>query len=303
MEEPVAYLNGRVLPQAKLRIPAHDAGFVLGATVTDLCRTFGHRLFRFPDHLERFSLSCRYAQIQPPLSDAELSQIAEQVVAHNALLLQPEEDLALVLFATPGPIGYYAGQEGGAGDGEPTFGLHTFPLPFSRYFHLFQEGAHLVVPSIRQVPAATLDPRVKQRSRMHWWLAGQQAQTVERNAIALLMDATGHITETAAANVLLVRDRVVLSPPMDTILGGISLQTVRELCDEIGIGFQEQPFTLYDCLAAEEAMLTSTPYCLAGVSQVNGVALPWPGSIFLGLLEAWSRRVGVDIRRQIFANR
>jgi branched-chain amino acid aminotransferase len=303
MDEPVAYLNGRVLPQAKLRIPTQDAGFVLGATVSELCRTFDHRLFRFGDHLERFHQSCRYARIQPSQSDDEMMQIAEQVVAHNALLLEPQQDLALVLFATPGPIGYYAGQEGGPGDGEPTFGLHTFPLPFGRYFRLFQEGAHLVVPATRQVPAAVVDPRVKQRSRMHWWLADKEAHATEPGAFALLLDAAGHVTETASANILIVRDRVVLSPPLDTILNGISLLTVRELCAEVGIGFEERPLALYDCLAAEEAMLTSTPYCLAGVRRINGVALPWPGSIFLGLLEAWSRRVGVDIRRQIFANR
>jgi hypothetical protein len=37
---PLAYLNGRLLPQDEARLPVHDAGFVMGATVTDLCRTF-----------------------------------------------------------------------------------------------------------------------------------------------------------------------------------------------------------------------------------------------------------------------
>src|SRR5262245_15388728 len=103
MAEPLAYLNGRFLPQAEAQLPLHDAGFVLGATITDLCRTFRHRLYRFPDHLTRFRQSCRLARLAQPLGDTELGPIAERIVAANTALLTAEQDLALVMFATPGP--------------------------------------------------------------------------------------------------------------------------------------------------------------------------------------------------------
>src|SRR5438067_867239 len=109
MSEPLAYLEGRFIPQSALRLPLHDAGFVFGATVTDLCRTFHHRLFRLSDHLTRFRRSCQAAHVPQPVPDTELAAIAERLVTHNAALLKPDEDLALVLLATPGPIGYYAG--------------------------------------------------------------------------------------------------------------------------------------------------------------------------------------------------
>jgi branched-subunit amino acid aminotransferase/4-amino-4-deoxychorismate lyase len=54
MTTPLAYLNGDFRPQNEAQLPLHDAGFVWGATVTDLCRTFRHRLFRLADHLDRF---------------------------------------------------------------------------------------------------------------------------------------------------------------------------------------------------------------------------------------------------------
>src|SRR5947209_9117038 len=114
------FLNGRFVPAAEARLPFHDAGFVFGATVTDLCRTFRHQLYRWPDHLARFRHSCRYARIPQPVSDEDLTRLAEELVAHNARLLKPEKDLALVVFATPGTIGYYAGLDGGPGDGPPT---------------------------------------------------------------------------------------------------------------------------------------------------------------------------------------
>jgi branched-chain amino acid aminotransferase len=295
----LAFLNGRLIPQREACLPLNDAGFVLGATITDLCRTARHRLFRWSDHLARFQRSCQAAFLSVPWTDTEITTQAHELVARNGQLLRPEHDLALVLFATPGPIGYYLGQPGGAGDAAPTFGMHTFPLPFQRYVHLFREGARLVIPGTRHIPAVCVDPRIKQRSRLFWWLAEQEAHRLDRGATALLLDTEGHVTETAAANFLIVRGGSVLSPPRSSILGGISLQVVEELCALQGIPFEEQPLTVSDCLSADEAMLASTPYCLAGVSRINNVSLPWPGKIFLQLLQAWSEMLGFDIRGQI----
>jgi branched-chain amino acid aminotransferase len=300
---PLVYLNGRFVPQGEAHLTLHDAGFVMGATVTDLCRTFGHRLFRWPDHLARFRRCCDAVQVPQPVGDEELTAITERLIAHNAALLSPDQDLALVMFATPGPVGYYLGEPGGPGDGPPTLGMHTFPLPFPRYQHLFREGAVLVVPAVRHVPAACVDPRVKQRSRMHWWLADREVRRVQPGASALLLDADGFVTETAAANLLLVRGGAVLSPPRASILGGVSLQVTEELCRELGVPFEERPLTIADCRGADEALLTSTPYGVAGVRSLDGAALPWPGPMYRRLLDAWGRITRMDIKRQILTNR
>lgn len=301
MTEPLAYLDGRFLPQGEARLALNDAGFVWGATVTDLVRTFGHRPFRLPDHLRRFRQSCDLARVPQPLSDEKLTHIAARLVSHNAGLLRPEEELALVLFATPGPVGYYLGQPGGPGDGPPTLGLHTFPLPFARYARLFREGARLVVPATRQVPRECIDPHVKQRSRLHWWLAEQEAHQIDPGASALLLDADDFVTETAFANLLVVRGGTVLTPPRSGALAGVSLQVVEELCGQLGTPFEESPLRLADCQAADEAMLSCTSFCLAGVSRMQGTALAFPGPVFERLLRAWGERAGLDVRAQILA--
>jgi branched-subunit amino acid aminotransferase/4-amino-4-deoxychorismate lyase len=298
----LAYFGGAFVAQEAARLPLDDAGFVWGATITDLCRTIKHRLYRWPEHLARFRRSCRAANINPPLDDEQITPLAEELVAHNAALLQPDQDLALILLATPGPVGYFSGKPSGIGQAEPTFVMHTFPLPFARYRPLFQHGASLIVSSIRQIPAECIDPRIKQRSRLHWWLAQQQAQRIDPSASALLLDQSGHITETAAANFLIVRDGAVIAPPENAVLEGVSLGVLRELCGNLGIPFSEQPLTLYDCCNASEALLTSTPYCVAGVARINGVPIPWPGTIFRRLLQAWSEELGLDIQRQIEQN-
>ena len=297
---PLAYLNGRFLPQAEARLTLHDAGFVWGATVTDLCRTFAGRPFRLADHLRRFRRSCEIARVPMTADDDELTAIVDRLVSQNA---PPGGDLAVVLFATPGPIGYYLGEPGGPGDGPPTLGVHTFPLPFARYHRLVREGAVLVIPPVRHVPADCIDPRVKQRSRLSGWIAEQEARRLEPGASALLLDADGFVTETVAANFLLVSEGTVVSPPRGAILNGVSLQVVEELCRDFGIPFAEKSVTVEDCRAADEAMLAGTSCCLTGVRRVAGADLPWPGQVRRRLLYEWGRRVGVDIERQILSNR
>jgi branched-chain amino acid aminotransferase len=291
MTQPLAYCNGQFIP-APLGVSVADAGFVFGATVTDLVRTFRHKLYRFDDHLVRFRQSCELCHVPVPIGDAELQAAAERLVDHDP----SSTELALVLLATPGPIGHYACQ---AESGPPTVMMHTFPLPFHRYRKLFTDGATLIVPPTRPIPADCIDPRAKMRSRMHWWIAEQQAHDIDPNASALLVDATGHVTEAAAANFLIVKDGIVLTPPRETVLNGVSLRVVEELCRELGIPFAERPLTLVECQSADEAMLTCTSYCVAGVRRLNGVELPWPGPVWRRLLAAWSERSGVDIEAQI----
>jgi branched-subunit amino acid aminotransferase/4-amino-4-deoxychorismate lyase len=288
---PLVYLNGQLLPEPDARLSLHDAGFMMGATVTDRCRTFRHRLDRWPDHLARFRSSCRATGIFPTVAEEDLIRAAEQLVAHNAALLPPKQDLFLIVFATPGP----------GSDAGPTLGLHTSPLPFACYRRWFAQGVTLITPTMRQVPAVCVDPRIKHRSRMHWWLAQQEVQRTDPDAQALLCDTAGHLCETAAANFLLVRSGTVLSPPRETILEGVSLRVVEELCRDLGIPFAERDLSVYDAVTADEALLCSTGFCLAGVSRFNRALLPWPGPIYQRLLTEWGRRVGVDIAGQILA--
>ncbi len=299
----LAYLDGNFLAQSDARLRLNDAGFVMGATVTDLARTFRFRLFRWADHLLRFRQSCDAAHIPLSVSDEQLTAIAERLVEHNKTLIGPGADFGVVVFATPGIIGYYLGEAGGVGDAPPTVGMHTFPLPFARYRRLFEDGATLAIPTVRHVPAASVDRAIKQRSRMHWWLADREVHARKPTASALLLDERGHVTETAAANFLLVKGGVILSPPSSDILGGVSLQVTREIGASLGIGFVERPLTVVDSFAADEALLTSTPYGLAPVRQLDDHVYPAPGPVAQLLMAEWDKVAGLPIGRQILANR
>jgi branched-chain amino acid aminotransferase len=296
-------MDGRFIPRDEARLAIHDAGLVFGAAVTDFCRTFRHRLFRWSDHLARFRRDCSVCFIPLQPNDAELTSAACELVAHNAALLAPEQELALVSFATPGPLGLYAGEPGA--DGPPTVCLHTFPLPFSRYTRFFSEGLRLECVGRHDADDDDLaPPRVKHRSRLHWWRADQLARRAALTSpapgarLALLQDRAGFVTETAVGNLLVVRDGRVLTPG-SRALEGISVRVVEELCTSLGIPFaRDESLTLEGCRQSSEAMLCGSAFCLAGVRWIDGHELPWPGPVTARLLAAWGDQVGIDIAGQ-----
>ncbi len=300
MEEPVVWIRGGFRPASEAYVSIFDFGIVLGATVTDLFRTFRHEPYRLEEHVRRFHESCKYARIAPPLSPEAMVKTARELVARNAALIDADGDLAVVFFITPGENPVYAGSAGGSARREPTLCIHSFPLPFELWRDLFVRGVHLVAPSTRHVPPQCVDPKVKNRSRLHWWIAEQEAKLVDPAAVPVLLDLDGNLTETAGANLLLVKNGTVLSPAPRNILLGVSRGVVREICGRVGIPFAERDLQLHDLVTADEAFLATTPYCMAPVTRVNGIGMgSATGPVFERILAEWSSEAGLDVRAQV----
>jgi branched-subunit amino acid aminotransferase/4-amino-4-deoxychorismate lyase len=297
MAEPWVFINRRWLPAAAAGVPLDDAGFVLGTTVSEQLRTFGGKLFRLPEHLARLQQSLATVGVAPPLDQDELTAAAREIVARNHPLLEPQDDLGLSLFVTPGPYRPYAyGRRG-----EPLVCLHTYPLPFWLWAEKYQHGESLVVTEVTQVPASCWPRSLKCRSRMHYYLAERRAAAMEPGSRALLLDEDGFVTEAATANVLVYRrDEGLLSPPRRKILPGISLAATCELAARIGLPVEERDLTPADLATADELFLTSTPLCIVPVVRFGDqpVGLGVPGPVFHKLLAAWNALVGLDIVAQ-----
>lgn len=298
--EPIAFLNGQMLPARAARLPVSDAGIVLGATVTEMIRTFRGRPFRLDEHLARFERSLRYVRFETGLSAGRWREVIAELVAHNFRLMDPADDLGIVLFVTAGDLPMYAGIRG-VRPAAPTVCAHTFPLPWEVWSDTLQCGLHLVTPTIRHVPPQCLNPNMKCRSRMHYFLADQEARLVDPAAAALLLDLDGNVCETSNANFLIVERGTIVSPTLRNTLPGISRDVVVELAGKLGIAFIERDFQVFHVVNAEEAFVASTPICMLPVTRINGQPIGdgKPGRVFGRLLEAWSDLVGLDIAGQI----
>ncbi len=320
----ILYLNGRFLPASQAALPLTDAGFIWGATVTDRLRTFRQKLFRLDDHLQRFRSSCERAFIPQPLSDDQLASIAGELIAATARQLGPDAELSLVIFATPGDAA-----------GNPTLGMQANPLNVEKYARLFADGA-LLEPVVGPIG---IDPAIKHRSRLAWWIAEQQLRwrhgadsTIE--PLLTSGEPDHFVRETPTANFLAVVDGALTSPPRSTILGGVSLRVIEELSASIGIPLIEREISLDEVIAsADECLLANTSFCVAPVGRIaganrdrewqTGMFAPsgnhdsnrWvspsgagqadhiDNPIFRRLIMSWSDLVGVDILRQFHRNR
>ena len=301
MNEPLVYLSGQLKPASQAHLAIYDAGVVLGATVTEMTRTFHRRLFRLDDHLDRLFRSLRYVRIEIGMTKQELAAVSLELANYNAALLEDGRELGLIHFVTPGEYQVYAGSAGQSVRTTPTICVHTFPLPFELWAERMRCGAHVVTPSIRHVPPQCYDPKMKYRSRMHYYLADKEAQLADPGAIALLLDLDGNVTETSGANFLIVERGTIVSPTLRNTLPGISRATVIELAAKLGIPFVECDVQVYSVINADEAFLASTPFCLMPVTRINGVPIAdgHPGPIWRRLLDAWNELVGLDIYAQI----
>ena len=299
--EPIAYLNGQFVPITEAKVSIFDLGLVQAVSVTDMIRTFGHKPFRLDEHIARLLRSLKVVGIDCGLSHDELHRLTLEVVEHNTQLVPESHDLGIVLFTTAGTNLTYVGAAGMNEAMNPTVCIHTFPLPFELWAQKFETGQHLVTPSIRHIPPDCIDPKIKMRSRMHWYLADRQAKLVDPAAGSLLLDHNGNITETSSANFFIVTGGEIRTPGNAGTLGGLSQQTVAELAEKIGVRCVSTALQPYDVTTANEAFTTSTPYCLLPVTRYNGqpIGNGKPGPIFAKIVAAWNELVGLDIIDQM----
>jgi branched-chain amino acid aminotransferase len=298
--EPIAILNGRVLPVSQAAMSVFDLGFVHGAAVGDMIRTFRHVPFRLDDHLARLRTGIDALGIDAAPTDNEYRDAVREVVKHNAALISQDGDLGIIVFATAGWNPSYLA----ATDivvPTCTWGVHTFPLPFGLVSEKMRHGQHLVIPPVKHIPAECLDGRIKWRNRVQWFLADRAARKIDPAASALLVDFNGHVTETSTANFFIVRDGRLLTPRPENALDGISRRVVFELAAELGIRCEFADIAPEDAATAEEAFTSSTSVCLMPVATINGrrIGGETPGPVYRRLMEAWNRLVGLDVVGQI----
>jgi branched-subunit amino acid aminotransferase/4-amino-4-deoxychorismate lyase len=255
-------------------------------------------------HLRRLFASLDVVGIDPGISQDDFAAIGNELLARNRKRLDPDDDMGLAMFVTPGAYPTFAPPDAAG----PTVCLHTYPVPFHRFAHLYAQGDALAVPAVRQVPAECWPRKLKCRSRMHYYLADRQARQIDPASRALLLDEHGHVTEATTASLLIVEPGPVLvSPRHENILPGISVGVVAELAGQLAIPFVERDLKPADVAAADEVLLAGTTPCVLPVVRFDGlpVAAGLPGEVFRRLLAAWSEMVGVDIlaQAQRFAER
>jgi branched-chain amino acid aminotransferase len=287
-----AYHNGKWGDVSRLAIPLEDVGFQLGVTVVERLRTFAGEPFELEGHIRRLQRSLEIVGWDAARISAEVQGAVAEVMDRNRELVSPGDDWAIQVLVTPGRT---------AAAERPAVCVYGFPLDFYRFAKSYESGVPLCITDIRQTPANCWPPELKCRSRMHYYLADQEAARRYPGSRAVLLDQQGFIGEASTANVVCwFKDRGLVMPKQEGVLPGISQAFLFGLADELGIQRREADITPAEFAAADEVFLTSTSVCLLPVVRVDDAPIGdgHPGPMFGKLLAAWSERVGVDVAAQ-----
>ena len=297
----VVYINGRYVPEAEAAISIYDSALMFGDMVFEMTRSFNRKQFKLREHLERLYCSIKMLRIPLLTTIDELEALVGEVIKKNAPFIDQDDEERVMINVSRGPLSFYQSIVGR--DAGPLLVIAVFPLslPMAAVAYLYDEGVHAVVPSQRAIPAELLEPKMKNRCRLHYVMANLQVALVDDpNAWALLLDPDGFVTEGTGSNFFVVSGGELWTPEPRNVLRGISRAYAMELGEQLGIPVREKNIELYDVINADEAFFTATPFSILPCTKINGIPIGSGrmGPVTKALIDAWSQSVGVDIIAQ-----
>lgn len=291
----VVWFNGEIVPETEARVPFRDRGFKYGDAAFDTTRTFGHKIFKLDDHLDRLYRSLKYLQIDPGISRAELKRATEEVVEINLKNVTEDEDIWVTQRVTRGMD---AGDKRQWPDyPDRTVLVESRALPLRERGKFYRDGIKLVTPSIRRPSPDTLSPRAKTHNYLNLVIAELEVKDRDPDAHALLLDTNGNLAEGKGSNIFIVKDGAVITPKERYVLPGVSRQTAKDLATAQNLRVEEADIDLYDATNADEMFITSTSFCICPVGSFNGNVIgdgAVPGPITKNLIDAYVDYVGCD---------
>ncbi|MDZ4242877.1 MAG: aminotransferase class IV, partial [Candidatus Omnitrophota bacterium] len=297
----IAYVDGQFVDHKEAKISIYDSALMFGDMVFEMLRTFNHKHFMLDEHLERLYASMRYVKIPFPMSIEKMKELYNETMERNKDLFDEKEELRPLINVSRGILPIYHDVDGHSL--RPNLIIAVFPLRWTigATYPNYINGISMYAASQRAIPADLLEPKVKNRSRLHYQMANLEMREIGPHAWALLLDTDGFLAEGTGSNLFLVKNGKLLTPEGRNVLRGITRDYVMQLAKELGIPCEEKNLNLYDMYQADEAFVTSTPYCIVPVTSVNSVAIGTgkPGPVVKKLLDQWSQKVGVDIVGQV----
>lgn len=298
------FFNGEFVDESEAKISIYDSALMFGDTVFEMTRSFNKKQFRLREHLERLYASAKYLQIDlcSVMSMEEMEEAIYKTIEINDPYFSEDDEHRIMIDVTRGLLSIYqdvVGTQSGI-----NIVIADFPLRWTveDMGKLFDTGINAVIPSQRAIPASLIDPKVKNRSRIHYLMANIEVSMVEGdNNWALLLDTDNFIAEGTGDNFFMVKNGVVITPEPRNVLRGISRAYIMELCEKLDIPCIEKNIDVYDVVNADEAFMSGTPFCMLPVTSINGQIIGdgKMGKITSYLLKTWGNNVGIDIIGQI----
>ncbi len=249
--------------EARVHILTHTLHYGLGVFEGLRCyRTDdgGSAVFRLSDHLRRLYESAHINLLQVPFPQETLERVGPETLRANHLQEGYVRPLVFV------------------GDGE--MGLNPADNPVRVAVICWAWGKYLGEENMERGIRA----KVSTFSRHHVNAKLTKGKTcgdyvnsilAKREALldgydeAILLDTQGLVSEASGENLFMVRDDALLTPPLHSVLEGITRATVIELARDKGIPVVERAITRDELNTADELFLTGTAAEVTPIREVD----------------------------------
>lgn len=281
------FFNDRLVPAEEARVSIYDGGLLHGVGLFETMRSYGGKVFRLADHLDRLYNSAQELGINVTQKRQELPGWIEVLLETNGL-----QDSRLRLTLTQGGI-----KNTDPDNPCPSVMFITASEMVGYPPEYYRRGMTVIVSDFKQNPK---DPTGKHKTTNYLsrLLALQQAQQKQAGE-ALWFTVHNQLAEGCVSNVFLVAGGKLLTPPVDTpVLPGIARKAVLELAGENGIECEEKELFIKDLLSAREVFLTNSIMELMPVCRVerHAVGKDKPGPIFQKLHELYKQTVEAECK-------
>lgn len=243
------YLNNSFIPKEEAKVSVFDHGLMYGDGVFETMRSYNGVIFNLTAHLDRLFDSAEMIRLTIPQGKGKLKEILYHSLTINHL---NEAYIRISVTRGEGDIGL---------DPDlcknPTIIIISKPIvPYPD--ELYRKGINLIVSAVRRTPNEALDPAIKSLNFLNNIMARISAKK-EGATDALMLNIKGWVAETTTANIFMVKDERIITPPASAgILKGVTRSTVILLSKRIGIEVSEEDLLPADLYKADEIFLTNT---------------------------------------------
>jgi branched-chain amino acid aminotransferase len=254
------YVSGKLVPAEQATVSVFDHGLLYGDGVFEGLRSYGGKVFRLKEHVDRLYDSAQAIMLAIPLTREGFAKAINDTVAANGI---SDGYIRAVVTRGAGTLGLDPNR-----CTKPEIiiiadSITLYPKEF------YDNGLELVTVSVIRNHPAALDPRIKSLNYLNNILAkieGLKAGCVE----ALMLNHKGEVAECTGDNIFLVKNGRLRTPPLDAgILEGVTRNAVIELAGGAGIEVDQAPLTKHDVYTADECFLTGTAAEIVPVVKVD----------------------------------
>ncbi|HET9978236.1 MAG TPA: branched-chain amino acid transaminase [Burkholderiaceae bacterium] len=263
------WMDGRLVDwrDAKIHVLTHTLHYGCGAFegVRAYDAVGGTAIFRLREHTERLFNSAKILRMKIPFTVDQVMEAQREVVRANGLAscyirpltwigsqklgVSPKGNKIHLMIAA-WPWGAYLGEEGLAR------GIRVKTSSYTR---------HHVNITMTQAKAVS--------NYTNSILANMEA-TDDGYDEAMLLDASGFVSEGAGENLFVVKGGVVYTPDLSAgALNGITRNTVFSICQDLGVKLVEKRITRDEVYIADEAFFTGTAAEVTPIRELDRVEI------------------------------